>query len=69
MSQQLSVCLINIERQDKYLWIRLSDGAKNIILLFSELGHGMNILQDDDKNGKTKKRKRGKCIDTIIDGR
>merc|ERR1712109_234835 len=26
------------------------------------------ICKDDDKNGKTKKRRRGKCIDTIIDG-
>ena len=54
---------------DTLLTYWASDGTKNIILLFSELGQGMNILQDDDKNGKTKKRKRGKCIDTIIDGR
>merc|ERR1711884_425769 len=26
------------------------------------------ICKDDDKNGKTKKRRRGKCINTIIDG-
>ena len=27
------------------------------------------ICKDEDKTGKTKKRRRGKCIDTIIDGR
>merc|ERR1711994_1220056 len=26
------------------------------------------IVKDEDKDGKKKKRKRGKCIDTIIDG-
>merc|ERR1712154_400773 len=26
------------------------------------------IVKDEDRDGKKKKRKRGKCIDTIIDG-
>ena len=28
----------------------------------------ISFLKDEDKDGKKKKRKRGKCIDTIIDG-
>merc|ERR1712029_597143 len=41
---------------------------KTVSHLRQRLNVMREICKDDDKNGKTKKRRRGKCIDTIIDG-
>merc|ERR1711976_833707 len=70
-----------LQQQKNYIGAKMSDGnysqynidgsnvnEETVSHLRQRLNVMREICKDDDKNGKTKKRRRGKSIDTIIDG-